>query len=472
MSGSGELKRVLRPIHLWAIAVGLVISGDYFGWNYGVPKAGPVGMIIATLIVTVMYVCFIFSYTELSTAIPNSGGPYAYARRALGPTGGFVAGFGTLVEFVFAPPAIALAIGSYIDFRFGEHLQWMPQPDLFGHPITPQIWIGMAAYVVFGTVNILGVGLAAMFELVVTAAAAFELFLFFFLTAPHVESQRIFTTPLVRDGAWGIFSALPFAIWFYLALEGVAMSAEEVVNPKKDIPKGYIAGIITLTILALGTLVCATGVLPIDEIAKDDSPLPRALARVLDKNHPMTHLMVYLGLFGLIASFHGIMMGYSRQVFALARADYLPKFMSRLHPRFGTPTWAIVVPGLVGMAAVTTGQADLLIGLAGLGAVVLYVTSMVSLFVLRRKEPDLERPFRAPMYPLMPAIALGLAFVFLAAYVAASALFQGSRDLAVLAKDPVPYFLGLFVVAFAHFKLVTHPRIRAADAPVVVPAPQ
>src|ERR1035437_5780166 len=116
-SGHPELKRVLTPIHLWAIAVGLVIGGDYFGWNYGLAKGGPVGMIIATLGITVMYVCFIFSYTELSTAIPHAGGPFAYARRALGPFAGMVAGFATLLEFVFAPPAIALAVGSCVNFR-------------------------------------------------------------------------------------------------------------------------------------------------------------------------------------------------------------------------------------------------------------------------------------------------------------------------------------------------------------------
>src|SRR6185436_6812231 len=97
-----QLKRVLRPIHLWAIAVGLVISGDYFGWNYGLSKGGPIGMAVATLLVTVMYVCFIFSYTELSTAIPHSGGPFAFARKAFGPMGGYIAGFATLIEFIFA----------------------------------------------------------------------------------------------------------------------------------------------------------------------------------------------------------------------------------------------------------------------------------------------------------------------------------------------------------------------------------
>ncbi|MFM2153097.1 MAG: ethanolamine permease [Pseudomonadota bacterium] len=441
MSATGELPRVLRPIHLWAIAVGLVISGDYFGWNHGVPIAGPVGMIIDTLVVTVMYVCFIFSYTELSTAIPHSGGPFAYARRALGPFGGFVAGFGTLLEFVFAPPAIALGIGDYLHFRFG----------------VDKVTGALGAFVLFGAVNVIGVGLAATFELIVTALATLELFLYFGLTAPHLNTANILTAPLVKDGLTGLFAALPYGIWFYLGLEGVAMSAEEVVNPKKDIPKAYIAGIVTLTILALGTLICTNGVLPASEIVPVDdpeAPLPHALAKVLSPGHPMTHLMVYLGLFGLVASFHGIMMGYSRQVFALARADYLPAFLARLHPRLRTPVWAVVLPGLVGALAVLTEKGAELIALAGLGAVVVYVTSMLSLFALRKKEPELERPFRAPFYPVMPAIALALALLFLAAFAAATPLVIG-------------VFLGLFALAFAHYQVVTRPKLARTATPAV-----
>ena len=432
----GGLKRVLTPVHLWAIAVGLVISGDYFGWNYGVGKGGPMGMVIATLVVTLMYVTFIFSYTELATAIPQSGGPFAYARAGLGPFGGYVAGFGTVVEFVFAPPAIALAIGSYVNFRV---------PEL------PKVGIAVGAFVVFGLLNVLGVKLAATFELIVTALAALELGIFFFLTAPHVDPARIVTQPLLPNGWFGVFTALPFAIWFYLALEGVAMSAEEVIDPRRDIPKGYLAGIATLVVLALGTLICSTGILSAAELIADDSPLPRVLKHVLSADHPMTHLMVYLGLFGLIASFHGIMMGYSRQVYALARARYLPTFLSRLHPRFKTPAWAVVVPGLVGTIAVLTDRSDELITLAGMGAVVLYSTSMVSLFALRKKQPHLERPFRAPAYPVFPAIALVLAAVFLVAYAVSS-----------------PWVFGLFVLLFVkgavHFQLVTRPRLVRAES--------
>src|SRR6476619_895486 len=112
------LKKVLKPVHLWAIAVGLVISVEYFGWNYGCGVAGTIGFLIATLLVTVLYITFIFSFTELTTSIPHAGGPFACSYKAFGPLGALIAGYATLIEFVFAPPAIAFALGSYVHFLF------------------------------------------------------------------------------------------------------------------------------------------------------------------------------------------------------------------------------------------------------------------------------------------------------------------------------------------------------------------
>ncbi len=112
------LPKTLGTFPLWGIAVGLVISGEYFGWSYGWSSAGTLGFLITACFIALMYATFIFSFTELTTAIPHAGGPFEYSRRAFGPTGGYVAGFATLVEFVFAPPAIALAIGAYVNVQF------------------------------------------------------------------------------------------------------------------------------------------------------------------------------------------------------------------------------------------------------------------------------------------------------------------------------------------------------------------
>jgi ethanolamine permease len=163
------LHKRLNGFHLWGLAVGLVISGEYFGWSYGWASAGTLGFLITTVVVAVMYTAFIFSFTELTTAIPQAGGPFAYAYRAFGRDAAYFAGVATLIEFVFAPPAIALAIGAYLAVQF---------PGL-----DPKL-AAVGAYAVFVTLNILGVTIAASFELVVTILAIIELLVFMGVVAP------------------------------------------------------------------------------------------------------------------------------------------------------------------------------------------------------------------------------------------------------------------------------------------------
>ncbi|WP_210517895.1 ethanolamine permease [Hymenobacter terricola] len=402
------LKKALTPLHLWAIAVGLVISGEYFGWNYGWAVAGPLGFLVATLVVTVLYVTFIFSFTELTTAIPSAGGPFAYAHRAFGPIGGFVAGYATLVEFLFAPPAIAFALGSYVHFLY---------------PAVPVLYTALGCYAVFTLINLLGIKESANFSLVVTVLAVGELLLFMGLVAPHFKTTNFLAHP-VPVTAPGVFAALPFAIWFYLAIEGVAMVAEEVAEPRRTIPKGYGYGLLTLVGLALGVMVLTGGVGDWRRLSHIDYPLPEALSVVLGKGSRWTSFFASIGLFGLVASFHGTIIGYSRQVFALARGGYLPGFLARLNGR-QTPHWALVAGGAVGVLALLTGTTDQVIILSVLGALVMYIVSLLSLFALRRREPDLVRPFTVPGYPVVPLVALGLSLVSLGALVYYNLLLSG-----------------------------------------------
>ena len=168
-----QLKPTLGTLHLWGIAVGLVISGEYFGWSYGWGVAGTLGFLVTSLMVAAMYTCFIFSFTELTTAIPHAGGPFAYSRRAFGEKGGLIAGLATLIEFVFAPPAIALAIGAYLNVQF---------------PALDPKHAAVGAYIVFMGLNILGVKLAATFELVVCVLAVAELLVFMGVVARRSAS--------------------------------------------------------------------------------------------------------------------------------------------------------------------------------------------------------------------------------------------------------------------------------------------
>ena len=387
---SQQLKRVLKPIHLWAIAVGLVISGEYFGWNLGWAVSGTIGFLIATLIITLMYVTFIFSYTELTTSIPHAGGAFAYAYRALGPFAGLVAGYATLIDFLFATPAIAFALGAYL------HFLW---------PAIPVLYPALFFNLVFIGINILGVKESAVFSIVVTVLAVGELLLFMGVVLPHFKMGNFVSHPM-PFGWTGIFAALPYAVWFYLAIEGVAMVAEEVKEPKRNIPRGYISALATLVFLALGVMVLTGGVTDWRKLSQLDYPLPQAISFALGRAGGFTKIFASIGLFGLIASFHGTILASSRQVFAIARSGYLPRFLSNVNNKFKTPHWALLAGGAISFLALFTGTTSQVVVISVMGAVLMYMMGMISLFALRRKEPRLERPYASPFYPVFPAIAL------------------------------------------------------------------
>lgn len=405
------LKQSLSTLQLWGIAVGLVISGEYFGWSYGWASAGTMGFAVSAIFVAMMYTAFIFSFTELTTAIPHAGGPFAYAKRAFGERMAYLAGAATLIEFVFAPPAISLAIGAYLNVQF-------PQID-------PKM-AALGAYLIFMTLNIVGVQIAASFELVVTLLAIFELLVFMGVVAPGFSLSNF------TKGGWagqdqfslaavgGIFAAIPFAIWFFLAIEGVAMAAEEAKNPQRSIPIAYTGGILTLVVLAMGVMLFAGGVGDWTKLANINDPLPQAMKIIVGNDSGWLHMLVWLGLFGLIASFHGIILGYSRQIFALAREGFLPPWLAAVHPRFQTPYRAILAGGVFGICAIFSDElikfggqtlTANIVTMSVFGAILMYIISMLSLFQLRRTEPAMARPFAAPGYPLVPLFALGAALL-------------------------------------------------------------
>jgi ethanolamine permease len=400
------LSRTLGPVMLWALGVGYVISGMYFGWNLGLPRGGPYGLLAATIVVTILYVAFVLSYAELACAMPRAGGAFVYAHRAFGPTIGFVAGVAQCVEFVFAPPAIAAAIGAYV--------------HLFA-PSLPPIAIALAAYAVFTALNAWGVKQSAIFELVITLLAVGELLLFAGIAAPRFTWAAFSRDPL-PNGWWGAFGAIPYAIWFYLAIEGVANVAEEARDPKRDIPRGFLAAMATLVVLAALTFFGAVGVdgwaavvYPPGSDSPSDSPLPLALGKIVGGEHPLYHLLIGIGLCGLVASFHGILLIAGRATMELGRVGYAPAVLGRTHPTRKTPIAALVFNFALGAVALFTGRTAEIITISVFGALTLYAIAMASLFALRRREPDLPRPYRAPLHPIVPGVALVLAVVCLVA---------------------------------------------------------
>lgn len=421
---------------LWGLGVGYVISGMYFGWNLGLKEGGTLGMAIATFFIIIMYTAFSFSYSELACAIPKAGGVFDYANRGLGKDIGFIAGMAQNIEFIFAPPAIAFAIGAYFNLFF-------PQISILS--------IAIVAYVLFTALNISGVKVAASFELIVTVLAVAELLLFAGITLPHFRAENL-THNSFPFGWAGALAATPFAIWFFLGIEGVANVAEETLHPQRDITRGFGSAIFTLVVLCVLTFVACVGVSGWEAVVyknasgeTSDSPLPLAMSKVVGDNSFLFHMLITVGLFGLIASFHGLILAAGRSTFEFGRVNYAPAFLGEVNNRFQTPANALMANMVFGIIALLTGRTDQIITISVFGALTLYILAMISLFALRKNEPGMNRPFRVPFYPLTPALALAIALFSLCAMIYYNHLMA------------LIYF-GVLILTFLIFKLINSIR--------------
>ncbi len=395
------LKKALTPLMLWGLGVGYVISGMYCGWNLGLNEGGTLGLAIATLFIIVLYVTFSFSYAELACAIPKAGGVFDYASRALGKDIGFIAGMAQNIEFIFAPPAIAFAIGAYFNLFF-------PQLNI--------VFISIVAYFLFTALNIYGVKAAAKFEFIITILAVGELFVFSAVTLPHFQFSNL-TKNALPNGWSGVFAAIPFAIWFFLGIEGIANVAEETIHPQKNISRAFGSTIFTLVILCVLTFASAIGVNGWETIVFNeqglisDSPLPLAMSKIVGSNSFLFHILITVGLFGLVASFNGLLLAAGRSSFEFGRVGFAPSFIGKVHPKFKTPANALFVNMCIGSIALLTNKTGEIITIAVFGALSLYSISMISLLVLRKNEPELNRPYKVPLYPVTPIIALIISLV-------------------------------------------------------------
>lgn len=402
-------KRQLRSgaagwVLLAGLGVAYVISGDFSGWNIGLSEGGWGGLLIATILMATMYTCMVFSIAEMSSAIPTAGGGYGFARRAMGPWGGFLTGTAILIEYAIAPAAIVTFIGAYVESL-----------DLFG--ITNGWPVYLAFYAVFVGIHLYGVGEALKVIFAITVLAVVGLLIFVVAMIPQFDASNL--TNIAPDpgaagssdflpfGYVGILSAFVYGIWFFLAIEGVPLAAEETQDPKRDMPRGLIAAMLILLVFAALMLTLAPGAGGADEIKESGNPLVDAANNA--GSGGVADVVNYIGLAGLIASFFSIIFGYSRQLFALSRAGYLPRSLSVTTGR-RVPALALLIPGAIGflLAAITEDGARM-IQIAVFGATVSYVLMLLSHIVLRKREPGLERGYTTPGGIVTSGVGLVLA---------------------------------------------------------------
>ncbi|MCK6624954.1 MAG: ethanolamine permease [Anaerolineae bacterium] len=410
-----KLRKSAGWVLLWALGVGAVISGEYFGWNFGLGAGGFWGLTIATVLMAVMYVCMVYSIAELSTALPHAGGFYSFTRNALGPFGGFVCGVTDTIEYVLTPAVIVVGVGGYLNSLLPDALP---------------LWAWwLISYIIFVAINVRGVELTLKVGLIITLLAMVVLVIFYLgaifsgaFSASllfNVEPDPGQSATWLPKGWYGVFAALPFAIWFFLAIEQLPLAAEETHDVVNDMPKALILGIITLLILAILVLVLNSGVGGgAAAIGASAAPLADGFQAVFGLGAASV-VLTLIGLTGLIASFHAVIYAYGRVLFALSRAGYYPRWMSVVNQSTHTPQVALILGGVVGFLCALiidlTGSAGVgaaLLNMAVFGAVISYALVMISYIKLKVDRPDLPRPYKSPLG--IPGAVVGAVLAFIA----------------------------------------------------------
>ena len=448
------LKRPLRTLDIWALGVGVVITGEYFGWNLAIKNNGPIAVLVASLIVCLLYLTWVLALAELSVAMPFAGGPFAYGRRAVDPSLGFVMGWSMYLECQFATIATALATGGYIAFLLDPH-----DPSS-----TVQVWAGLATVVIFFLLQAWGVKEQSLAMVVMTYGAILGLVIFWGLAATNFSADRIWTNPLLpaNKGWQAVLDATPYCLWWLVMIETVALAAEEAHEPHRTIPRGLVWAQLTLIVLVVLTWLFACGAmsdpqqLAVDADGRDISyPLAKVVASIPVGRSP---LVVYgfgsIAIFGMIASYHGMLYGTSRQAFALGRAGYLPAFLGGVHPVRRTPVASLFACSLITAGFVVANlwfkdAVAVAVLVSTLTALAWYILAMGCLYVLRKREPQLFCHYRVPLHRALPALVVLLSAFAMYVY--------SSIDVKV-----IPLTALLYAVGLSYYWFWAHQRIQTA----------
>lgn len=421
-------RRLGRGTAGWPQLAGLgivnVVTGLYAVWNYGIGAGGWGGMVVALAVMAVLYFCLVFSLAELATLVPTAGGGYGFARRALGPLAGYVVGVAFIVQYNVAIGVLALFFGAYF------------------HSLTgiASLWVAAMLYSVAVAIHILKAEDSLALTLVLAVAATLGLALFVICALPAVSLQHLLDIPadrtfagasaLLPHGWSGIWLALPYAMAMFMGVEAVPLAAEEARNPRRDLPRGMIVAITTLFIASLLVLIVGPGSAGAARIAASPAPIMVALD-ASGFGGSFIHVLVSIaGLVSIGGTFFALLFATSRQLYALSRAGYLPRFLSRTN-RAHSPYAAVLAVATAAIPFTLLGEASQLVVVSFACGALCYMLLMVSHLALRLKEPTLDRPYVTPGGIVTSAIAFVLSLVVLGVSLSLSPVMTAGSGIAI-----------------------------------------
>ena len=399
------LLRVLGPAHVWALGVGIVLVGEYMGWNFAVGKGGAYAALIACWFAGILYTCVAMIDSEVTSTVASAGGQYTQAKHIVGPLMAFNVGLYLVFAYTMLEAANAITAGylvSVVATMTGHEGELNQRPFI------------ILVIMFLAWLNYRGVLATLTFNLVITAFA-FAAILILFLSTSGIIGAGIMDHAALFEGhalpyGWiGILASLHFGLWFYLGIEGTTQAAEEVRSPARALPFGTLAGIMTLLIAATLTWYVCSGVLPWEFLGDgvNGSVAPLFDTARLSGSAGLVWLLGFGTLFATLASANGCINDASRAWFAMGRAKYLPGWFGAVHPKYRTPYRAIVFLVPIALIFALGAPLDQVITFSILSGLLGYTFMPLNIILFRRKWPlnSIKRGYEHPFHPL-PAIML------------------------------------------------------------------
>ena len=392
-----SLLRVLGPGHVWALGVGIVLVGEYMGWNFAVGKGGAIAALIACWFAGLLYTCVAMIDSEVTSTVAAAGGQYAQAKHIVGPLMAFNVGLFLVFAYTMLEAANAITLG-YLVQTVGSMAGFADTHD------KPFI---VLTIVFLAWLNYRGVYATLTFNLVITAIAFVAILVLFFAVQPwtsvYMKHSELLTG--LPYGWLGVLAALHFGMWYYLGIEGTTQAAEEVRSPSRALPLGTMTGIITLLIAATLTWYVCAGLMPWEYLGQAVTPLFDA-ARLTDSTVLM--VLLFIGtIFSTLASANGCINDASRAWFSMGRDRYLPQVFGAVPPRYRTPYRSIVFLVPVALVFAYFAPLDQVITFSILSGLLEYTFMAINVMMFRQKWPlgTIKRGYVHPFHPL-PAIVL------------------------------------------------------------------
>ncbi len=418
-----QLLRGLNVWHATSIVAGTIIGSGIFLVPAEMMQAvGSAGLVYLAWIVGGLLSFFgALTYAELGAVRPFAGGEYVYVRDAYGPLPGFLYGW---TWFLIAKPAsiasvtaaLVRVLGTFSTFSF------LPQPFFAWHVTSDRVLamnyghlVAIAATVLITALNYIGVRKAGNFQFAFTVLkVAMILTVAFVAFTAASGSWSNFGTSFAgaKGGMAGFMAALVAALWAYDGWNDLNMVSEEIQRPERTIPFALIAGVGLVAVLYIGMNAGIQRALPASVIAQSSVPAAAASEAALGR---IGISLVSIGMiFSMLATLNGTVMSGGRVPFAVARDGYLFKALADVHPVFHTPSLALVIQAAVAILLIVLGGAFReLFSLAIFAEWLFYMVAASTIFVFRRREPDVARPYRTVGYPVVPALFIATAAVLL-----------------------------------------------------------